>query len=114
MNYFENWEEFNAQNATVPFFKTSENGVNFIGFDTSKTGCPEPMINALAALNLVKDENTKVVMINMHFPKGLIPKIEDKFDVESSDLDDGNVKVIFSLKKGEQAQNYDTNVTCHG
>lgn len=97
-NYFEGWEQFELDGATVSFYKKSENGTIFIGFDSSSCTPPGPMVNASVALNLVKDKNTKVVMINHKFPVGLIPKIEDMFDYTNENLEDGKVKLVFSLK----------------
>ena len=32
--FFKNAEQFNVEGATVPFYKFSENGVSFVGFDS--------------------------------------------------------------------------------
>lgn len=114
MSYFLNWQKFSVENATLDFYKFSENGVNFIGFDSTKSVPPEPMINALTALNLVKDSSVKVVMINHKFPAGLIPKVEPFFDIDTQNLDDGAVKLTFSLKPNANLSNFNANDTCHG
>ncbi|CZE48490.1 hypothetical protein [Campylobacter geochelonis] len=111
---FKNWEEFSVDGASVPFYKKADESSEYIGFETTSCTPPGPMVNAMFALNLVKDKNTKVVMINHKFPAGLIPKIEDKFDYLRTDLDNGAVKIEFSLKDGAVLQAYDTNQVCHG
>ena len=109
--FFKNAEQFNVEGATVPFYKFSENGVNFIGFDSRPCVPPEPMINALLAIKFA-DKDTKIVMVNHKFPAGLIPKIEKSFDVEREDLEGGAVKMTFSLKEGASIENIDTSL-CH-
>ncbi|ABK82844.1 hypothetical protein CSG_2050 [Campylobacter fetus subsp. venerealis str. 84-112] len=114
MNYFENWQKIKADGASLDFYKKTENQTELIGFDSSRCIPPEPMVNAVIALNFIKDKNIKVVMINHKFPAGLIPKIEDKFDYTSESLEDGNVRLIFSLKDGAQSSLLDTKCECHG
>ena len=95
----------------MPFYKFSENGVSFVGFDSRPCVPPEPMMNALLAIKFA-DKNTKIVMVNHKFPAGLIPKIEKSFDVEREDLEGGAVKMTFSLKEGASIENIDTSL-CH-
>jgi hypothetical protein len=85
--------------ATVDFFKYIEDGVSMYQFDTSRCGPPDPMVNAMAGLQLL-DENSKLVMINHKAPGGLFPKVEDEFNYEVQDLENGFVKVIFTKKTG--------------
>ncbi len=59
---------------------------------------PEPMINAMLGLQLLKNENEKLIMVNHKAPGGLFPKIENNFNYEVSDIEDGKVKVVFSSK----------------
>lgn len=108
--YFKDWNEFNAEGATVPFYKKD----SFIGFDSSSCTPPGPMVNATVALNFIKDKNTKVIMINHKFPAGLIPKIEQDYNYEKEELENGFVKIIFSLKDGKTPKTLDTNQICKG
>ena len=85
--------------ATVDFFKYIEDGVSMYQFDTSRCGPPDPMVNAMVGLQLL-DENSKLVMINHKAPGGLFPKVEDEFNYEVQDLENGFVKVIFTKKTG--------------
>ncbi|WP_193431642.1 hypothetical protein [Campylobacter pinnipediorum] len=110
MSFFNGWQEFATEGASVSFYKKDD----FIGFDSRKCMPPEPMVNAMVALNLVKDKNTKIIMINHKFPVGLIPKIEDKFDIEREDLENGEVKLIFTLKQNASLPNFETKQICHG
>lgn len=112
MNYFEGWEKFNVDGASVPFYKTIKNGVSFVGFDCRECMPPEPMVNASIALNFAKDENTKIVMINHRFPAGLIPKIESRFDYVNEELESG-FRLEFTLKNGAKPDK-NMDVTCNG
>lgn len=116
MSYFQGWEEIKVEGSTVPFYKKQldEDNINeLIGFDTTKCVPPEPMINALVALNLVKDKTTKVIMINHRYPVALIPKVGDSFEMKSEDLNGGAVKIEFILKDGIKAPKFDTTDVAH-
>jgi hypothetical protein len=93
-------EALEVEGATVPFYTYKMGETQFIEFDTSKCGPPEPMVNAMAGLKLV-DENTKLAMINHKKPGGLLNKIGENYNIENEKLEDGRVKLIFSYKAGE-------------
>ncbi|MDX9813176.1 MAG: hypothetical protein WC144_07645 [Sulfurimonas sp.] len=82
--------------ATVDFFKLSKDGQSTYYFDSSKCGPPEPMVNAMSGLKLIKGTNDKLVMINHKLPGGLFSKLEDDFSHESRTLDDGLAEVTFT------------------
>lgn len=108
MDTFLKLKKIDVENATVDFFEDE----NSYYFDTSLTAVPEPMINALAGLKLLNG-NKKLVMINHKIPMGLFPKIEEYFDYEVKELDNGNVKIVFSKKSNCDKQlDFDTN--CKG
>ena len=109
----QNAQKIEVMGSNVDFFKAVENGLSSYYFDTSKCGPPDPMVNAMAGLQLL-DDNSKLVMINHKAPGGLFPKIQDEFDYEVKDLDDGSVKVVFT-KKGSVAGTTDFDSThCEG
>ncbi len=94
-------EAIEVDGANVPFFTYTLGEDQIIEFDTSKCGPPDPMVNAMAGLKLLDAPNKKVVMINHKKPGGLISKIGENYDIETEDLEDGRVKLIFSYKAGE-------------
>ncbi|CAD7287240.1 hypothetical protein [Campylobacter suis] len=114
MNFFDGFTEFDADGATVKFYKKIDQDITIIGFDSRSCVPPEPMVNAMVALNFVKDKHTKVVMINHKFPAGLIPKIKSNFNIERENLDAEQVKLTFSLKDGAGIKEFDTKQVCHG
>jgi len=106
-------EEIKLEGSTVPFYKFSIDGVEYIGFDTSKTGHPEPMVNAMVGLQNLGD-NQKLMMINHKAPMGLFPKIEADFDYEVTELENGLFKIIFT-KKANATNSTDFNDrSCNG
>lgn len=106
-------QKINVAGATVDFYKSQKEGITFYQFDSSKCTPPEPMVNAMAGLQLLND-NSRLVMINHKAPAGLFPKIENDFDYLVEDLEDGNVKVVFR-KKNEGKGNTDFSQTsCSG
>jgi hypothetical protein len=82
--------------ATVDFFKLEKDGESSYYFDTSKCGPPDPMVNAMCGLKLIKGSSAKLVMINHKTPGGLFAKLADDVSHEIEMLDNGLVKVTFS------------------
>lgn len=112
-NLPENAEQIEVIGATVPFFKYEENGVTFIQFDSSKCGHPEPMLNAMIGLQTIT-VNEKLVMINSKAPMGLFPKVENEFNFELDELENGHAKVIFSKRAVGEAKTDFENTACGG
>lgn len=106
-------KKIDVDGSTVDFFKTIDGDCAVYYFDTSRCAPPDPMVNAMAGLQLLDDKST-LVMINHKPPAGLFPKIESDFDYDVTDLDDGRVKVVFT-KKANSSNTTDFNsVDCHG
>ncbi|MFA7083233.1 MAG: hypothetical protein WC141_01740 [Arcobacteraceae bacterium] len=99
--------------STVDFFEYTKENITYFFFDSSMTGPPEPMVNAMAGLRLLDATNKKLVMINHKTPGGLFTKIGDAFGFEIEELDGGKSKVIFSFK-GDASLNADLTQTSCG
>jgi len=112
-NLPQNAEKIEVMGSTVDFFKYMEDEQTVYHFDTSRCGPPDPMVNAMAGLQLL-DENSKLVMINHKAPGGLFPKVEDDFDYVVEDLADGNAKITFTKKSNAQGSTDFNATTCHG
>lgn len=109
-----NAQKVDVPGATVDFYKFEDNGITYYAFDTSRCGPPEPMVNAMAGLKLVDNPNTKLIMINHKMPMGLLNKIEENFDIQKEELEDGRVKLIFSYKPGKSEEADLSDSHCHG
>lgn len=94
----ENAERIDVEGADVDFFTYEDNGVRIFQFDSSMTGPPSPMVNAMCGLKLIDGTDKKLVMINHKPPMGLFPKIEDRYSYIVQELEDGKHKIVFSLK----------------
>ncbi len=108
-----NAQEIQVEGATLPFYTFEENGVSYLYFDSSKTGHPEPMVNAMAGLKALKD-GQKLIMINHKPPMGLFPKIEADFDYKVEELDNGLYKITFSKKSDAKGATDFNDTACNG
>ena len=101
------------EGATVAFYNFNYNGKDTLCFNTSKSTPPHPMVNAMAGLKVLKD-NQQLVMINHHSPDGLFAKIDANFNYDVEDLEDGTVKIVFTPKAGTTAQTDFNDNQCGG
>lgn len=103
----ENAIKIEVLGATVDFFKLEEDGQSSYYFDTSKCGPPDPMVNAVSGLKLIKGTKDKLVMINHKTPGGLFAKLGDDISHEIQETDNGLVKVTF---RSNSASSTDTDL----
>ncbi len=97
MNIPKNSTQIELANASVPFYKYNLDGLTYLYFDTSSYQAPEPMINAMAGLKALENENYRLIMINHTLPLGLLPKIENDFLFEFKEFED-YFEIEFKLK----------------
>ncbi|WP_044416001.1 hypothetical protein [Halarcobacter anaerophilus] len=105
-------EKIEVLGSTVDFYKEIQNGLSIYSFDTSMCVPPDPMVNAMAGLQLL-DENSQLIMINHKSPAGLFPKIEQDFNFVQEYTSDGKVKVIFTKKSNVSNTDFLQN-SCNG
>ncbi len=106
-------KEFHPEGATVPFYEYKLGEGRIIEFDSSMTGPPEPMVNAMTALKFV-DKDTSVVMINHKLPGGLLNKIGDNYNIQETQLPNGLYKLLFTYKEGASEKADLSDNSCHG
>ena len=92
-------EKTEVTGSSVDFFKKIEDGLSTYYFDTSKTGPPAPMVNAMCGLKVIKGTNGKLVMINHKAPGGLFEKLGEDVAYNVEDIEGGLVRVTFSSIK---------------
>lgn len=109
-----NAETIEVENATVPFVHFMEEDTHYFGFDTSECVPPEPMVNAMVALEKLTNAHTKVIMINHRSPAGLLAKVEPFYAIEATEIGEGKVKLVFSYKKGESEKADLSKKSCAG
>jgi len=100
--------------STVDFFTYVKDGLTIYQFDTSLTGPPEPMVNAMAGLKQIDSADKRLIMINHKAPGGLFKKISENYDYIVEDIDDQKVKVVFSYKAGESEKAELEDASCAG
>lgn len=91
-----NASKIEVTGATVDFYKVEKDGENTYYFDTSKCGPPDPMVNAVCGLKLIKGTDNKLVMINHKAPGGLFSKLGDDVSYETQEAPEGLVKIVFT------------------
>jgi len=106
-------EQIELEGATVPFYKYEKDGVKYLQFDSSMTGHPEPMVNAMVGLQSL-GEGESLVMINSKPPMGLFPKVENQFDFSHEEVAPGKVRVVFTPKANPTATTDFTDTACNG
>jgi len=94
----DNAQKIDVTGSDLDFFTYEEDGITFFQFDSSMTGPPAPMVNAMCGLKLLDNADKRLVMINHKPPMGLFPKIEANFDYVIEELEDGRHKIIFTKK----------------
>jgi hypothetical protein len=107
-------KEIEVAGATEPFYTYTKDGITYYEFDSSMCEPPGPMVNAMSGLKLIDNKDKRLVMINHKKPMGLLPKIETDFDYEVEELEDGKVKLIFSLKNDSASSTDFEDRGCHG
>ena len=89
-------QKITVEGSTVDFYTYMKDNMTIYQFDTSMTGPPEPMVNAMVGLKLIDSADKALVMINHKAPGGLFAKIEANYKHVVQDIEDGKVKVVFT------------------
>ncbi len=91
-------EKITVPMATLEFVKYEEKGLTYFEFDATQCQPPEPMVNAMNGLKLLKEKNDRLVGIFFHEPVPLYDRVGVKFAHEALELENGDFKIIFKLK----------------
>lgn len=90
-----NKELVEVPRATLDFYKYEEDGLVYYEFDATECSPPEPMVNAVNGLGMIKSENDRLVGIFFHEPAPLYERISSDFSYEAKELENGDYMVIF-------------------
>ncbi len=80
---------------TLDFYSYKEDGLTFYEFDATECEPPEPMVNTIRGLGVLKDENDRLVGIFFHEPFPLYDRIPVTFTHEATELESGDFKIVF-------------------
>ena len=83
--------------ATLPFFKYEENGLTYYEFNATECQPPEPMVNTMVAMSLLKSSTDRVVGIYFHEPHPLYERLPAAIKRESTELESGDFRVVFKI-----------------
>jgi len=106
-------QKIDVPGASVDFYTYKEGDTTIFQFDSSMTGPPEPMVNAMSGLKLLDSSDKKLVMINHKAPGGLFSKIGENFSYVVQDIEDGKVKIVFSYIDGASQKADLSDTSCH-
>lgn len=108
-----NAEKIEVEGSTVNFFKFLQNDLIYYYFDSSLSSPPDPMVNAMLGLELISNENERLIMINHSIPNALFVRTTENFEYEVEQLKD-NVKIQFKYKTGTNPKTDFSNNKCTG
>ncbi len=83
---------------TLDFYQYEEDGLNFYEFDATKCQPPEPMVNTLCGISLLKSDKDRLVGIYFHEPFPLYDRIPLTISHEAKELENGDFRVTFKLE----------------
>ena len=91
----ENATKIEVDGASVDFYTFTQGDETYYYFDTTKCGPPEPMVNAMAGLQLLKNDNEVLIMHNHKKPMGLLNKIQENYSIKEEMQEDGSIQLFF-------------------
>ncbi len=91
-------EKIEVPMATLEFVKYEENSLICYEFNATECQPPEPMVNAIHGLKLLKNKNDRLVGVFFHEPVPLYGRIGDVFEHNAKELENGDFKIVFKLK----------------
>lgn len=84
--------------ATLNFYKYEEDGLTYYEFNATECQPPEPMINAIIGLSLLKSKNDRLVGIFFHEPFPLYDRVPLSIAHEAIELDGGDFRITFKIE----------------
>ena len=90
-------EKVEVPRATLYLFKYEEDGLTCYECNATKCSPPEPMVNAISGLQMLKSENDRLVGIFFHEPAPLYDRIGSDYLHEATELENGDFKIVFKL-----------------
>ncbi len=84
--------------ATLPFYTYEKDGFNFFEFDARECQSPEPMINTMRGLTLLKTSKDRVVGLYFHEPFPLYARIPLTIEHDAQELESGDFRITFKLQ----------------
>ncbi len=83
--------------ATLDFYTYEEDGLTFYEYDATQCQAPEPMVNTLAGLSLLKTKTDRLVGLFFHEPFPLYSRLPLTIEHEAKELENGDFKITLKL-----------------
>ncbi len=84
---------------TLDFYKYEEDGLIYYEYDATKCQPPEPMVNTICGLSLLKSSTDRLVGIFFHEPFPLYDRIPLNISHEAKELESGDFRITFKLEE---------------
>ena len=84
--------------ATLDIYNYQKDGLNIYEFNATECSPPEPMVNTIVVLEMLQNENDRLIVTFFHEPHPLYERLEETFSHDSKELDNGNIEVTFEKK----------------
>ena len=85
--------------ATLDIYNSLKDGINIYEFNATECSPPEPMVNTIVCLELLKKENDILEVMFFHEPFPLYERISQQFSHTSQELENGDIRVTFRKKQ---------------
>lgn len=90
-----NKELVEVAGTTLPFYKYEKDGLIYFEFNATECTPPEPMINTMKGLSLLKNKTDILVGLFFHEPFPLYARIPLTIEHEAVELANGDIEVRF-------------------
>ena len=84
--------------ATLDIYNYSEDGLNVYEFDATECSPPEPLVNTIVTLEMLKNDSDILRVLFFHEPFPLYERLEESFLHDAVELESGDVLVTFKRK----------------
>ena len=93
-----NKEKIEIPLTTLDFYKYEEDGLTYYEFDARECSPPEPMVNTINALKMIKNHKERLVGYFFHEPFPLFERVAEYFTYTSQALENGDYLITFIKK----------------
>jgi len=84
--------------ATLDIYSYEKDGIQIYEFNATECSPPEPMVNTIVSLELLKHETDILEVTFFHEPLPLYERISQKYSHTSQELENGDILVTFRKK----------------
>ncbi|MFA6761215.1 MAG: hypothetical protein WCR69_09250 [Sulfuricurvum sp.] len=90
-------QKMDLPRATLDFYTYEEDGLTYYEYDATKCQAPEPMVNTMVGLSLLKSSSDRLVGLFFHEPFPLYSRIPITIEHSAQQLPSGDFRLTFKL-----------------